>query len=335
MIHLFIDTNEYEKWHFNTKCSIAIFLQKNIILRDLRVYSNNIIIGECLKHINKCNEEIKKTINLINKIEKVELRQMKKNIIEELNSKIKEDFECFLENCHYVNIDLNGIDVEKIASDFFNGNPPFSEKKKEEFPDAIAIESIKLFVEEKNIEKFYIISSDTDWQNAFKNCNNIICCKEWKDFKEEFDKICIELDEGYKNVSNYYNKILDNYYDEIYIEIKELLNNMDFETDYIDGEVYIYEVYIDFPEFSLYDYNNEIVTVSIDYKVDFDIGLSYSDYENAVWDKEDKKYMFLENKKEDRRIETNIEILVDINKIDNSFKIRSVNDSKPIYINNN
>lgn len=334
-IHLFIDTSEYVKWHFDTTCSKAVFLEKNAKIRNLQIYSNNIIIGECLRHISKYNDDIRRIINLINRIEKNELRQMKKRIIEELDAKICNEFEYFLKRCNCLNIDLNGVDIELIIKNFFKCNAPFSSQKKEEFPDAIAINSIELFVKQNKIDKFYIISSDGDWGNSLRENINIICFKEWKDFIEEFDEICKKHNEKYKEVSDYANKIFLDNCEEIILKIRELLNDIQFDTDYIDGEVYINKINLDIPTISLYEYSEERVTLSILHNVHFDIELSYTDYENAVWDKEDKRYVFLEDIITERRIEENIEVLLDINRKDNTFKIKSVNDSKPIYLTEN
>lgn len=60
------------------------------------------------------------------------------------------------------------VELEPILDDYFEKRPPFSEKKKSEFPDAIVAAALKEWCREKR-QTLYLVTSDSDLQ---------ACCSE-------------------------------------------------------------------------------------------------------------------------------------------------------------
>lgn len=64
-------------------------------------------------------------------------------------------------------IDCGRVTASRLLPNYFGGNAPFSTgRKKDEFPDAIAIEALKDFVAENSGCQVIVISDDHDWQRA-------------------------------------------------------------------------------------------------------------------------------------------------------------------------
>jgi hypothetical protein len=76
-------------------------------------------------------------------------------------------FDQFLQHTRTINIPLIS-DLTGVLDDYFAQRPPFSTKKKSEFPDAISIASVRLWCEQ-NRATAYIVSEDGDLR---------ACCSE-------------------------------------------------------------------------------------------------------------------------------------------------------------
>ncbi|PKG37065.1 PIN domain-containing protein [Psychromonas sp. Urea-02u-13] len=68
------------------------------------------------------------------------------------------------------------ISVGELVNKYFNNEPPFSEtgKKKNEFPDAIALMALEKWAEQKN-KKILAIAKDGDWESFCKLSERIDC----------------------------------------------------------------------------------------------------------------------------------------------------------------
>jgi hypothetical protein len=76
-------------------------------------------------------------------------------------------FDAFLARTNAVNVPLIS-DVKSVLEDYFARRPPFSTKKKAEFPDAISIASIRSWCQQHN-STAYVVSDDPDLRG---------CCSE-------------------------------------------------------------------------------------------------------------------------------------------------------------
>lgn len=83
-----------------------------------------------------------------------------------------EQFERFLKEVRAIEVPLTG-DLNELFYDYFERNPPFSEKKKTEFPDAIVIGSLKNFAS-KIEKKVYVVSGDNDLRACCVEESNLI-----------------------------------------------------------------------------------------------------------------------------------------------------------------
>lgn len=76
------------------------------------------------------------------------------------------EFEQYLDDCHTEIIDINGINVSALLDSYFKGSAPFGQKnKKNEFPDAINLQSLIQHMDLNAIPHCYVVSQDRDLEN--------------------------------------------------------------------------------------------------------------------------------------------------------------------------
>jgi hypothetical protein len=93
------------------------------------------------------------------------------------------------------------LEVGDLLQKYFRRNPPFSEKKKYEFPDAIALMSLETWAD-KNQTKIIVVTSDNDWKNfceaserLFSTCDLAEALSLFQ--LQDADDICTYLSEKY------------------------------------------------------------------------------------------------------------------------------------------
>ena len=82
-------------------------------------------------------------------------------------SALEASFDEFLKNTKAIDVPLIS-DVKSLLDDYFTRRPPFSTKKKAEFPDAMSIASVRQWCQQNN-STAYIVSDDPDLRE---------CCSE-------------------------------------------------------------------------------------------------------------------------------------------------------------
>jgi hypothetical protein len=209
-------------------------------------------------------------------------------------------FRRYLDVTKAIILDSVGINIDLILNDYFNGQAPFEQKeiKKHEFPDAIIAAKLKIEFSERN--PLWIISSDEGFKKTFHEVRGFICLTS---LKELFDVINRQ-DRMYNAVVQYLtdtdsrNSILE--------FIKEKLELMDFEVNGLDCdrkglcEGYEYDETtitnisdIDYELSSVDEIKDTVVSVTLSCKAKILAYCSFDDYENSIWDSEEKEYIFL------------------------------------------
>jgi hypothetical protein len=179
------------------------------------------------------------------------------------------------------------IDVGPIFSKYFKKEKPFGEgKKKYEFPDAILLVLIENWCI-KNNQKTYLISSDTDILNiesdyiipvknigkflGFVNRQELINAEKFEWIEQIFIKNQNKIS---KSISEHFvEKIKDEYYSDIKISEVEVEN-------------------IEFFDFSIIDEQESVFILQMDVDISFSLLVSYTDYANSHFDREDDKWYY-------------------------------------------
>ena len=75
------------------------------------------------------------------------------------------EFQNFIATSRAKVIDIDTVKASDVFKLYFHSDPPFSDDKKSEFPDAFSIGSLLNFVIEKKINMI-VVSRDGDWKKA-------------------------------------------------------------------------------------------------------------------------------------------------------------------------
>jgi hypothetical protein len=211
---------------------------------------------------------------------------------------------------------------------YFQLKPPFGVgKKKDEFPDAFSIATVREWCEE-NDEEIYIISTDGDLQSACGEDGPLYSLPKLADFL---------------NVIASDNEVMATFLQSEIAqreqEIKKKIGEM-FESEggFIledqDGDVVEVMVSdVTLSEVEILETTNEHADLEIEATIKFDAQLSYVDQDNSIWDSEDKTFIITEYAKETvkREESVRVEISVSFEGLDpDSFEIEAVSFADPI-----
>ena len=337
MQNIFIDTSIYEKESFyngtriKTLYSAASMGRVRILLPDLTEY-------EVYKHLEKkCDEQ--DGTNAIHKLENSLVNDLTKGkkIIKELHElkvSLKESilklFSRELKDARVLKIKTpKDIDVLKIIDNYKNLRAPFSEKKKNEFPDAFVLETLEDWCD-KNNEECLLLSVDGDFK---KYDSERLTYKAYEELVQElvdeeemlFTKMASEVLEDSMFVSQMRNWIIDQFDCDIYfsaaLQIEEI-------NDFQIKDVELYAEREDMDLIGMYD---DVFVFEVWPRITTRIEVEHPDYDTAYYDNEDHKYYFIDdNVKSMLTSELDIPVEVSIDKDGNFVKIVSINERKKL-----
>ncbi len=200
-----------------------------------------------------------------------------------------------------ITLDNNGVNLDDILNDYFSSNPPFEkkEKKKNEFPDAIIISKLK--DEFSECRPVFIVTGDKGFQSAFVDLKGFSCLNSLRDLFNYINK----QDEMYEEIIAYFSS------SEVQEEISERIK-FQLEDDYIEifgmdcdrkgycegfeyTDTFVEEATdVSFKLSSINEISEEFILVSVICDANISALCTYEDYDNAIWDSEEKEYFFLE-----------------------------------------
>lgn len=287
---VYLDTNVYigAKYKFDSGKMTTL---KNLVnAGKVTVLYSNAISGEVIKHIEddvtnnvtSYNRAIRKNMLALKEDNVCEIEELK---VENLVTSVIDKFMNFLSLDGVKEIPLNPLDVDKLFENYFAGNPPFEEKKPNEFKDAIMINAVKNY--QKSIrEQICVVSDDKGFREAFLGNSDFVTFRYLGDFfkycneKFEKNKITECVEENIKNGK--FAKVL-----------KEYLYNYDIWIDYYEQWECNDKEIFDISSQLLYieKIEDKIYAVILN-QVDISIDITYRDENMSYYDKEENKYLF-------------------------------------------
>ncbi|NEQ01024.1 MULTISPECIES: PIN domain-containing protein [unclassified Moorena] len=167
------------------KYTPIIILISKIVVREISEHLKNNIkkTKENLENdLKDCSKDLMISEEIIFQVKETLLP--KSNDEDLINKKIENFLDKTGSQIIYVN-DYNPLD--KVLTNYFEKKPPFSQKKKAEFPDALALVSLEKWAEKHN-QKILAISTDQDWLDYASNSEYIDCNDNLGIFFNEYQK---------------------------------------------------------------------------------------------------------------------------------------------------
>lgn len=270
-------------------------LQKAIKKNSIVLLSHPALLGETKNHIfgNGDDSFQKKSDDAINKIRRygsiLKLASIDSEVIvrkiQELDLANYEyaAFEKFFSDA----IQLPFGNVKKVFDDYFLAKPPFAESgnKKQEFPDAFAINALLNYLDENPGSTALVVTNDNDWKRALEAEKRIV-------ISDNIDNATNLLNGQLTQV----NEILDFNYATI-----ESLLEIEKETfwftihDYFDAEdIEIETITIEsIGNPVVLDISDEIIRIQVSADLLVDGTARILDLSNSPWDEEDKTFVFM------------------------------------------
>lgn len=193
------------------------------------------------------------------------------------------------------------FDLNTILKKYFSREYPFSEKKKAEFPDAIALQLLENWCEEQQC-KCICLSRDTDLQKY---------TSIWIEYKDYTSYIDTKLRE--KQIVSDAISFAQNSFSVVETDIRTWLdNNLDNDVLYCAylciEEIHDYtieDIIIHDFQYSATNISDEAVFLESKAHIDITVNVSHPDYDTGYYDKEDECWYFI-NDSIDTIIETEL-----------------------------
>lgn len=337
--HIFLDTSEYyaQNYDFEGEHTSSLIALKTLCQQEqVFLYIDKIIANEI-----RCDliEEAKVQINILKdallkrpksaylriyNTDKADIRRQLHNINTEtiyLN-----EFQNFIATSRAKVIDIDTVKASDVFKLYFHSDPPFSDDKKSEFPDAFSIGSLLNFVIEKKINMI-VVSRDGDWKKALYGRERI-------QFKKSLNEALSYINQ---NLFVAEDCILEHRYkiDEL---LEDKIKGAEFYLSDEDGEVSeIKEViFFEIEDINTLSIEHNVAIVSAVTHMEIELELSVFDEENSVWDNEDKIYLFEKYSSYSQTFDSWVYFEINLT-FNNSVKdikieIENVNGNKPFSI---
>lgn len=334
---MFIDSSIYIQRNFNFNDHLLGQIARLSANKHINLHISSIVINEVNNNIDDRTKEARSALESLRKKGMI-LRNIKQygvvfnnetsNLV---SSVVKKQFNDFIDNSKALIIPLQAVSVDKLLEGYFQVVPPFSNGKKSEFPDAINLLALDNWCT-TNSEQMYVISTDNDLVDYCKDNVGLHCL----DSIDSFLNLVTSSDEYRHNfVVNLAEKLFENIED----SISENFEDHGFSLENEDGSVeYINVLSVELEdEINVIELEEASATLQFEVIVTFEAEISYTDYENSVYDKEEGKYIF--EKEVELEIETDVLVPVTLEvsfNISNEDKLEitscDLNESKEIYI---
>jgi predicted nucleic acid-binding protein len=291
--NVFIDTSIFirENFGFNSErlCRIKQLAKDN----EIKLYSSYITEQEVKIHIKEAIDKSKGPLKELKQKGRVLNNNIhcqtifNKDFFESVKKEILDDYQQFIQevNMEYILINSN---INKVIRNYFGLLPPFSSRKKSEFPDAFVLDSITIKFKDEDI---FIISCDSDWEKYCKSRSNF---KFFSSIQGFFDYI-------EKENMNY--QLIETLFDNLQDKIVEKIRSAIIEDDYgiFDASdeyssienIEDCEVKINEDTLLIEKISNNIANISFEVDADIQFKLSVMDENNSFWDSEDKEWGFV------------------------------------------
>ncbi|WP_444924457.1 PIN domain-containing protein [Microbulbifer sp. DLAB2-AF] len=297
--YVFVDTSMYESKNYQFHQHALGRFKGLCSEQNLYLLMSPVIDGEITSHLaEKAHEaakhvkEFKKTIKVLRNLPDLKhhgiFEELTKSDTEKL---LLEKYAEFKDEAVHEWVDIDLAKPSVVTEHYFKKTPPFSGKKKDEFPDALMLISLLEWAKQKNA-RVYILSKDGDMDSF---CNTSDGWLEAVSDLDGFINLVINNDEELKDLAKFANDRFGECLDEITRSLEESINDLEYSTSGydIDDEVTDVNAYdLEIVDTNIIKADREYAEFSLTVKFAVEAWHSLTDYDRSIWDSEDKKYLF-------------------------------------------
>ena len=287
---VFIDTSIFisKNYHFagrefQSLIRLAREDKINIVLTEITLQEIKLHIFE---DTEKAIQEIKRTrkkAKILRNFNELPLGSIFEDIdLSQYQKKLLQKLESFIDNCSVKTIKNSTVDINNVFKLYFDKKAPFGEgKKKNEFPDAFALDLLETYAK-KSDEKLYVISQDKDFALGVDEFENLIYISSIEEFLNiaitHYELIAPQIIEFLiKNTKRIIPKI-----EKDFLQLGFYLSDQDGDVDDINI------TQVSEPEVFLIDVNDGYAIFELTFNLSYSANVIYDDLETASYDSEDK-----------------------------------------------
>ncbi len=314
-LNVTIDTNIFisNKFDFSEDSTLSL-LVKYVQQNKIKVILSDIVVREVEKHIVDKGDELCK---LIRKSRKDALSVLPEELIrkigvghillsakkDDVREKSKAELRRFLDEIKVETIKTSIIDLDSILEDYFSFKPPFedNDRKRKEFPDAFIANQIRARFGKDEI--IAIVSMDKGLKKACKASKNHLFFSSLGELynainkeEKEYEDILNSIKRKQFLIANMVKKYV---LDKNCVEVIGLSYDKDgIEYGYAYHDFVVQEMSkASIGIHTIDEITDEKVIATLLVKASIDVLCTYKDYDNAVWDSEEKSYIYVETRK--------------------------------------
>ncbi len=261
----------------------------------LHLYTSEVVVEEVRRKIlegvvesHKALKRFSKTASMLEHYAPEEIRCLFADIKEEQLTKLGEQiWKEYIEMSNIEVISAKETDVQQLLDLYFTGKPPFSLKKKNEFPDAISLLSLSNW-QEKTDENIYVVSGDGDykaWCNGKSEYYYVETLNEFMDLYNRAEEKLTEEIHELVEVEKY--QILKTLSDSFLWCGFEYAPNWEAEVENVEV------INIELIDVSVIDIADESVFLNLTLEIEYSADVSGPDYDSGIWDSENKEYAYV------------------------------------------
>lgn len=170
---VFIDTSIFDESAYNFESASMTAFKNSIADQEITLLMPDPTLREIRRHMEEKTEAAVRTLEsaarkapFLRKLENWLLADQSPEMLRYKLGKIaKVEFDDFLNQFEIAELDYEGVDLNEIMDWYDREMAPFSNRKKAEFPDALAVAAIEKYRRTID-ESVAIISKDGDFKNA-------------------------------------------------------------------------------------------------------------------------------------------------------------------------
>lgn len=294
---IIIDTNAFDaKGNDFCGCFNAILPSffATIRAQNIQLLSHPVLQGEVFRHI-KTGELKTKPENAVSSLVRNRMYLELIDIpIDAAIQKLKELDLCTKEIEAYVSYYKDAVvlpyaEPSEVFRKYFESEPPFSDKgdKKAEFPDAFVLVALEKYLEDNLSTCVMVVSNDGDWISALSDKPNV-------QLVDSIDSALQLLNKSERKIEEYLSSVISDVSayicDKAVLDIWFELYDYDYQEEIEVNSVRL--VGIDNNETVPLLLSENVLTLQVRLDLEVDGSTTIIDYDNSVWDHEDKCYIF-------------------------------------------
>lgn len=300
MNYILIDTSSYENENFNFNNGYLKIIESLCERGDLKLLTHKIIDHEIKSHILERVANFKSSINNLKYESNIFYKQASYEILKAFNEEWFSEnellsYNTFCKTAKPITLENKSEDLDAIVDDYINKQPPFgSGNKKHEFPDSIILKALSSFEITPDEDSLYIISSDSDWikyakkysitafESIYSFMSNVMSEDEQNLIYTDAVEKWIEKPKNKTTIETLLTQKLSEYIQNLHY----------YDYDDLDDSSGINEIYN--IECIYFNKSKKELSFQVDIDCQIKYLLSYNDFDNATYDREDGVYYNLE-----------------------------------------